>query len=73
LEIYSIWGLDEPIFAALVLGGIGLISIALYLAYRRSGPESRRVIAAIGVGILGLAVVGALLVTWLSASSPRID
>jgi hypothetical protein len=73
LEIYSIWALDEPILAALVIGGIGLIVMAVFLTYRRSGPESRRVIAAIGAGVLGLAVIGALLVTWLSASSPAID
>ncbi len=72
MEIYSLWAVDEPILAALVLGGIGLVVVALVLAYRRSGPESRRVIVAIGIGMVGPAVFGALLVTWLSASSPAI-
>ena len=71
LEIYSIWPLDEPILAALVIGGIALVCLALYLAHRRSGPESRRVIAAIGVGMLGVAVVGALLVTLAQHVEPE--
>jgi hypothetical protein len=73
LEIYSIWPLDEPILATLVLGVIGLIGVALYLAHRRSGPETRRVVAAIGVVMLGFAVFGGLVVTWLGASGLRID
>jgi hypothetical protein len=72
LEIYSFWAVDDPILAVLVFGGAGLVVIALFLAYRRSGPEPRRVIAAIGIGMLGLAIISVLLVTWLSASNPAV-
>jgi hypothetical protein len=58
--------LDDPLMAALSIGGLGLLALGAILAGPRHQPRPGRWAALLGLIVVGCAVVYGLVLAWLT-------